>query len=841
MPTRLKFLTGGGKVGALIRAHDWSQSPLGQPQTWPATLKAWVSLMLNSGVPMYVAYGPELRLLYNDVYARILDDKHPAALGAPLAEVWSEVWTDMQPPISAALVGKNAPARFMPPRLDSKEENACFALSYGPLRDEDGQIQGVFCTCQEITDTAVAHRKLLGETERLRDLFGQAPGFMVILQGPQHVFEIVNDAYQSLVGNRPLIGKPVREALPEVEGQGFFEILDRVYQTGEAFSGRRMPVVLQRTPEVTPEESIIDFIYQPIRDASGQVNGIFVEGSDVTEIARADQQRQASDRFAQATIDALSEHIAVIDEAGTILAVNRAWKEFGAVNSVHGAPCEGVNYLDVCDRAAASGDFSAAEAAVLIRDVISGKQSDVGWQYACHSPAEERWFFVKVTRFHDSGPVRVVVAHENITDLKVHEKRIHYLATHDALTGLPNRRLLEDRAQQAIDYSARSGAGFALLFIDLDNFKNINDVYGHQVGDFALETIAKILSHSVRGGDTVSRLGGDEFVILLTSLKTTSLTAAAVARKLIDRFNEPLRLNDLEVTVTVSVGISVCPSDGRDLDELLRKADTALHWTKECGRNSFQFYTAELSARANERILMENELRRALDKGQFELHYQPQVRLETGELKGIESLIRWSHPELGPIAPDRFIKIAEETGLILPIGHWVLRTACAQNRAWQQAGFQPVTVAVNIAAAQLRHPDFIGMVEDVLDETGLEPGWLDLEITEGTAMDRTEDTIARLNALKSLGVKLSVDDFGTGYSNLGYLRNFPIDRLKIDRSFVGALPEDPTAASLARAVIALGQSLSLQVVAEGVETKSNWSFSMAPDATWHRATTLARR
>jgi diguanylate cyclase (GGDEF)-like protein/PAS domain S-box-containing protein len=819
-------LTGGGKTGAFIRAHDWTGSPLGGPDAWPPTLRAAVSLMLGSSFPMYVAYGPELRLLYNDGYARILGTKHPAALGAPIAEVWPEAWPHMKTIMSAALSGKKGVLKNLPLKLQRSrtDEQAYFTFSYSPFRDDDGQIQGVFCNSQETTGEVLAHRTLVSEAERLRDLFGQAPGFMAIFQGPEHVIEIVNGAYQSLVGDRDLIGKPVREALPEVEGQGFFEILDHVYQTGETFVGRRLPVFLRRTPETEPEEAIVDFVYQPIRDASGQVTGIFIEGSDVTETARMDQQRQASDRFAQATIDALSEHIAVIDEQGIILAVNRAWREFGAANGLTEADCEGVNYLDACDRAATTGDPSAAAAALLIREVASGKRPEASWQYACHSPSEERWFAVKVTRFQDPGPARVVIAHENVTELKQREKRIQYLATHDALTGLPNRRLLEDRAQQAIGYLGRKDLGLAVLFVDLDNFKNINDAYGHQVGDFALKTVSEIISRAVRRGDTVSRMGGDEFVLLLTNLKNPALTASNVARKIIERFNKPLKLNELEATITVSIGISAYPSDGEELEELLRNADTALHWAKGRGRNSFQFYAAEMSARSNERILMEHELRRALKKGQFELHYQPQVQLETGDLRAIEALIRWPHPELGLIPPDRFIKISEETGLIIPIGHWVLKTACAQNRAWQKVGFRAIPVAVNISASQLRHPDFIGMVGDVLDETGLDPCWLDLEITEGTAMDRTEDTIARLNALKSLGIKLSIDDFGTGYSNLGYLHNFPIDQLKIDRSFVSALPDDPTAASLTHAVIALGQGLGLQVIAEGVETKEQMEF-----------------
>lgn len=654
---------------------------------------------------------------------------------------------------------------------------------------------------------------------RLEDLFRRAPGFMAVFRGPEHIVESINEAYQELIGARSIVGRPIRMALPELAGQDYFERLDRVYASGRAEKGLRAPVLLQRDPDGAPDQRIIDFVCEPIRDADGRVFGIFMEGHDVTEAAAADERLRETERLARSTIDALTEHIAVIEADGTIATVNKAWRDFAAANgSSLAAAAEGVNYLAVCDRAASEGDQDAARVAALIRDVVSGKARQGQWEYECGGPTQQRWFSLMITRFGGDGPVRIVLAHEDITRRKLSESRIEYLATHDALTGLPNRNLLEDRMQQSIEHAQRAGLGLAVISLDLDDFRHFNDAYGHVTGDAAISVSAQRIAKLGRPGDTVARLGSDEFVIVLNDLDDVGTEAARMARAILGEVSAPLALGEHEFTLPASVGISLYPADGTTFDALLKNAEAAMYRAKALGRGGFQFYSPEMSARANERVIIEGELRRALRRDQFELHFQPQVATGTGDLVGVEALVRWKHPELGWLQPVRFIPIAEETGLIGPLGRYVLREACLQSRAWQDQGVPEVPVAVNIAAAQLRHADFVLMVRQIIEETGIDPQSLELEITEGTMMEVTEPLLARIDSLKQLGVRLSIDDFGTGYSNLAYLRTFPLDRLKIDQSFIASLTQDEGSQSIVRAILGLGESLGLDVVAEGVET-----------------------
>ena len=359
-----------------------------------------------------------------------------------------------------------------------------------------------------------------------------------------------------------------------------------------------------------------------------------------------------------------------------------------------------------------------------------------------------------------------------------------------------------------------------MLTVDLDNFKQLNDAYGHTVGDATIAACALRIADAAEGlSDTVARLGSDEFVVVVGDAADPATAAARIARAIHDAVNAPMAvLDDHEFTLLASVGISLYPSDGTTFDALLKNAEAAMYRAKALGRGGYQFYSPEMSARANERVIFEGELHRALLREQFELHFQPQIEIATGDLVGVEALVRWQHPELGWLQPARFIPIAEETGLIGPLGRYVLREACLQSRAWRDQGMPAVPVAVNISAAQLRHADFLTMVREIIAETGIDPKTLELEITEGTMMEVTEPLLARVDSLKQLGVRLSIDDFGTGYSNLAYLRTFPLDRLKIDQSFIASAPHDEGSQSIVRAILGLGESLGLEVVAEGVET-----------------------
>jgi diguanylate cyclase (GGDEF)-like protein/PAS domain S-box-containing protein len=419
--------------------------------------------------------------------------------------------------------------------------------------------------------------------------------------------------------------------------------------------------------------------------------------------------------------------------------------------------------------------------------------------------------------------IGAVMVFHDVSAARALTTKLAYIATHDTLTDLPNKALLNDRLRQAIALAQRHHTGLALLFLDLDRFKHINDSLGHLIGDRLLQSVALRLTECVRAADTVSRLGGDEFVILLSEVAHEQ-DAAVSADKLLQSIRMPYVLDDQELHVTASIGIAVHPGDGTGVEELLQNADSAMYEAKNRGRNNYQFYRSDLNSTASERQSLESGLRHAIERQELQLHYQPIVNLITGVIAGVEVLIRWQHPRLGLMLPDRFISIAEESGLIVPIGRWVLREACGQAKAWQDAGFPGIRLAVNISAVELRSAEFVTGVETILADTQFDPTYLELELTETFLMQDSKSTAVVLSAIKALGVQLALDDFGTGYSSLSYMRRFPIDTLKVDRSFVRDLTLDASDASVVSAVINMGRSLHMRVVAEGVEAAAQLVF-----------------
>jgi len=419
----------------------------------------------------------------------------------------------------------------------------------------------------------------------------------------------------------------------------------------------------------------------------------------------------------------------------------------------------------------------------------------------------------------------VIVFHD-VSAARAMSVQMTHSAQHDVVTNLPNRLLLNDRISQSISLARRQRKHIAVIFLDLDRFKYINDSLGHATGDQLLQSVAKRLLAGVRGSDTVSRQGGDEFVILLSEI-TYPEDAATSARKILLSLSAPHSIVGQDLHIDGSIGISIYPEDGEDAETLIKSADTAMYHAKENGRNNFQFFKAEMNLKAVERQSLESGLRRALEREEFLLHYQPKVNLETGDITGVEALIRWRQPDRGLVPPSQFVPIAEDCGLILHIGRWVLREACRQARAWQDAGLPPVPVAVNVSAVEFRDKGFVEGVRAILSETGLEARYLDLELTEGVLMEDGESTAAVLRTLKMMGVHLAVDDFGTGYSSLSYLRQFPIDVLKIDKSFVHQISGDPNDSAIVSAVIDMGKNLKQRVVAEGIETQEQLAFLQA--------------
>jgi diguanylate cyclase (GGDEF)-like protein len=407
--------------------------------------------------------------------------------------------------------------------------------------------------------------------------------------------------------------------------------------------------------------------------------------------------------------------------------------------------------------------------------------------------------------------------------LETANKQLRHLATHDALTGLPNRVLMDDRLSQSIVLADRQGQTFAVLLVDLDRFKLVNDSLGHRAGDELLKEVAQRLKSVVRDVDTVARLGGDEFVLIVTPSPERD-APQQVAKRIIDAMQPSVRIAGIEIHTSPSIGIAFYPGDATTIETLLAHADAAMYCAKQRGRNNFQCFMPGMNTATQEKVRLESDLRVALEQRQFELHYQPKVNTATGVMHGAEALLRWQHPVRGSIPPAEFIPIAEESGLIGSIGAWVVREACRQARAWQVAGLPPLRVAVNLSASQFRQGNIVEMIGDALDQAGLEPRFLEVELTESAVMSDPEESIAILEKLSTMGVLVSVDDFGTGYSSMSYLRRFPIDKLKIDRGFISEIMSRSEDASIVRAIISLAHSLKLKVVAEGVESTEQLEF-----------------
>ena len=412
----------------------------------------------------------------------------------------------------------------------------------------------------------------------------------------------------------------------------------------------------------------------------------------------------------------------------------------------------------------------------------------------------------------------------DITEHKQAADRIQFMASHDALTGLPNRTLLKDRLAQAILFADRYELGASVVFIDLDNFKLVNDSLGHLAGDDLLKLVAARMVASVRTTDTVVRLGGDEFVILLPDQPKNAEMITAVLQNVRAAIGEPAQIGGRELRVTSSMGIATYPSDGTDPETLLANADTAMYRAKETGRDNFQFYTPGLNARVHEKFALQEDLRGAISRAELLLLYQPQIDLRSNHLFAVEALLRWQHPRLGIIPPAVFIPIAEDSGLIISIGDWVLNEACRQNKAWQDAGLPPVSVCVNVSAKQFKDRSLVDRVVRALEEAGLDAKYLELELTESVIMQDVELALEIMNELRELGIQLAIDDFGTGYSSLSALKKFPVARLKIDKSFIDDLADSEEDRAVASAVISLGQKLNMRVIAEGVETDGQLTF-----------------
>lgn len=649
-------------------------------------------------------------------------------------------------------------------------------------------------------------RELVESEDKYRNLVDNLPQ-RVFLKDRQSTYISCNRSYAHDLGIEP----------EDIVGKSDFELFSPEYASEYRLSDDQIMLKgeiaeLEEHYVIGGRDRVVQTVKTPIRSADNAVVGILGIFWDITEKKRAEEQLRQSAVVFENTADG----VMVTDAENRIIAVNKAF-------------CEITGYSQA-DALGKSPSFRRSErqggefySAMWDQIANTGRWQGEIWNRRKSGEIYPEWMTVNVVRDDEGRIGNYVAVFSDITQVKRSQMQLDHMAHHDPLTDLPNRSLLADRLEQAVHRAERTGNHVAVLFIDLDRFKNINDTLGHPSGDLLLQDVARRLQHMLRHEDTVARLGGDEFIVVVENIERPDF-AESVASKIIEVLDTPFTINGQELFIGASIGISLYPTDGGNPSNLIKYADTAMYRAKEKGRNTYQFYTQELTDTVMERLALESSLRRALDAGQLELHYQPQVELSSGRIIGAEALLRWHHPELGMISPERFIPLAEEAGIILPIGEWVLEQACSQAARWCALYPEFERIAVNLSIVQLQRNDFVEKVRGVLQRTGLPAAKLELEITEGMLMQFPDITQVVLNGLRDLGVDLAIDDFGTGYSSLSYLKRFPIQILKIDRSFIMDIPADSNDAAITRAVIALGKSLQMKVIAEGVETAQQAEF-----------------
>jgi len=554
-----------------------------------------------------------------------------------------------------------------------------------------------------------------------------------------------------------------------------------------------------------------------LQDQEGEFSGMVCYALDISERKKAEEWMRLAVKF----LDNTTEALLVTDAAGTIIEVNPAFEEMAGFSREE--------VLGQNPRILKSDRHDKA-----FYDKMWGQLRTNGhwqgeiWDRKKNGEVYPKWLSISAVHNERGKLTHYVAISADISDVKQNQERLENLAHYDQLTGLPNRRLFNDRLQQAIQQASRNQQQVAIIVIDLDRFKEVNDTLGHSAGDALLVKVAALLNSNVRSSDTVCRMGGDEFIIMMPAVGEVD-NVIDIVQKLLNAFAQPFLLNAEAVYITPSIGISMYPYDSKTQETLIKNADTAMYHAKREGRNNFQFYQESMYNDVLERLTLKNRLHQALERGEFQLFYQIKVDTVTEEVVGAEALIRWLHPEKGFISPDRFIPLAEESDLILPIGQWVIREACTQSMMLQKMGLAPIIIAVNLSARQLHQQNMPEIIGAILQETGLPAKYLSVEITESMLMHDVEDTIKPLAAIKQMGLSIAIDDFGTGYSSLNYLKRFPIDTLKVDRSFVMDITKDDDDKAVVISIIGLAHNLKLEVVAEGVETKEELEFLKAHD------------
>ncbi len=657
----------------------------------------------------------------------------------------------------------------------------------------------------------MSSRKAFEEAANLSQRIISTTSDMIAVVDKDYVYQMVNKAYLETFhkSHGAIVGHTVAELVGE---DNFNTIVKEKYD--RSFEGETVYYhAWFDLPGIG--RHYMDLCYYPNRATDGTIVGAIVFVRDITQQKTAEEALNISNRAVEASINGIVITDSVHPER-PIVYVNPAFCKMTGFTSQE-VVGQNPRFLFRNDRNQAGLEHmrKAVREHTSANTVVRNyrKNGEMFWNNIHVAPV-----------FNEDGKLtHYVGVSTDVTEQVHYEEELRYRATHDTLTGMANRNLLYDRLNQAILLAERNNECIAVLFLDIDRFKQVNDTLGHSAGDDLLRQVSERIQERLRKADTVARHSGDEFVIVLTAISNPQ-TAENVAREIHHAIGEPYRLQGHEVVTTCSIGISVYPQDSKESDILLRNADIAMYRAKELGRNAIEFFTHEMSSTISERMALEVNLRRAIERREFHLHYQPQFNLNTGRIIGAEALLRWHSNEHGWIPPAKFIPISEDTGMIIEIGEWVLKEACRQLVAWREAGVDLDLMAVNVSGMQIHRGDFLSAVEQALEENGLEPQSLELEVTESVVMRHAEAVIDTMNKLNTLGVSLAVDDFGTGYSSLSYLKRLPLHKLKIDQSFVKDIPDDSNDTAIARAVIALGKSLQLRVIAEGIETDEQRIF-----------------
>jgi diguanylate cyclase (GGDEF)-like protein/PAS domain S-box-containing protein len=716
-----------------------------------------------------------------------------------------------------------------------------------------------------------ASRRLMSEAERLfplataqneRTLWLEA----MIDEVPDYLyFKDRNSRF--VVTNRAILNDNRREGLESLEGLSDFDIHPEHVARG--FFKTEQEIMRTGVPMLDMEELIHDARGNlkwmlssklPVRDANGTVIGMVGTARDITERKRSESLHVGQAHLLKMIalgaplVEVFSSLILLIeahvpDVTGSILLLTPDGRHLvnGAAPNLDPAYCALVDGIEIGPAAGSCGTAIWRSEPVIVADIETDPlwaayralAAPFGFRACWSSPIlSYQGKALGTFALYSQKPgeptaecLKLVGMATHIAGIAIERKEaedsIQFMAHHDTLTGLPNRSMLDERVASAIEAADDGGGAMTLAFIDLDNFKLVNDSLGHHAGDELLKIVAARMLKCVRPSDSIVRLGGDEFVVLISGALRRGETVEDRLNAVRQSIAEPVMIEGRSFQVTASMGVAAYPEHGRNVTELLARADAAMYRAKEIGRDAMQVFTAELANRAHEKLQKQEELRRALARSELFLQYQPQMDLTTGRIFAVEALIRWRHPERGLVPPGDFIPLAEETGLIGPIGDWTLRAACRQNKAWQVSGLPPIVVSVNVSARQFQEKDWVERVAEALEESGLEARYLELELTESMIMEDVQQAVETMHRLEQLGVHLAIDDFGTGYSSLSALKRFPVDRLKIDRSFVKDLPADTDDAAIARAVISLAHSLQLRVIAEGVETREQIDFLRA--------------